>query len=103
MSAFHLQQLFVLHGGRTSVQLKKQTITHVFCTNLSGSKTDAVHRSLGKASQPLIIHPAWIVSSIEAGRRLPTHDFLVVKAKQRGMMAALPATMPTIGQVSSTL
>ena len=40
-----------------SVQLKKQTITHVFCTNLSGSKTDAVHRSLGKASQPLIIHP----------------------------------------------
>eukprot|EP00698_Gefionella_okellyi_P022327 TRINITY_DN7386_c0_g1_i3.p1 TRINITY_DN7386_c0_g1~~TRINITY_DN7386_c0_g1_i3.p1 ORF type:complete len:144 (+),score=9.16 TRINITY_DN7386_c0_g1_i3:299-730(+) len=50
-------------------------ITHVVCTNLSGSKAEKHSKAGPKSSQ--VVHPDWIFACIDKNRRVPEFDFLL--------------------------
>ncbi len=54
----------------------KANTTHVVCTNLSMSKYRSLQGAHGKRSIKLV-HPDWLRSSCEAGKKLPENQFLI--------------------------
>lgn len=69
-----LKHLMSLHGGNFQNYYSRSTVTHIICSNLP----DAKIKHLEKEKNPLpIVKPEWIVRSIEAGKLLPVHEFLL--------------------------
>eukprot|EP00743_Colponemidia_sp_Colp-15_P008276 GILK01008983.1.p1 GENE.GILK01008983.1~~GILK01008983.1.p1 ORF type:complete len:198 (+),score=20.74 GILK01008983.1:37-630(+) len=81
-SSYHLSKMVQLHGGRVNPCLSKRGVSHVVCTNLSASKSEKVLKHVGTRWEQFIITPDWIVDSIKSKRRLPEHDYLVLKDPQ---------------------
>ncbi len=67
----------------------KANTTHVVCTNLSMSKYRSLQGAHGKRSIKLV-HPDWLRSSCEAGKKLPEDQFLI-SADQVPEASSLPA------------
>ncbi|KAI9918722.1 hypothetical protein PsorP6_011896 [Peronosclerospora sorghi] len=67
-----IRQLMLLHGGGFE-HYGTHRVTHIIATHLPAAKI----LQLKKARHPLpVVHPAWIVQSIEQKTLLPLHSFL---------------------------
>jgi len=74
-----------LHSGTCSPYLTAG-VTHVVCTNLSGSKTQKPIKGVGRKFK--IVHPDWIAESVRRKMRLSEHGFTVTEDPN---ITALPA------------
>ena len=78
-SSYDLGKILNLHGGVVRPFFSKTHVTHLVAQNLPGAKIDKVVRADGGArGNYTVVHPDWIVKSVDAGRRLPESDFAVV-------------------------
>lgn len=77
LSAFGLGKLARLHGAHVGPVLTKRGVTHVICTQLSGSKEKQVLRSASSTNNKCqyFVLPAWITESVAANRRLAESKF----------------------------
>lgn len=86
-----LKQLMTLHGGRFENYYHKSIVTHVVCDNLPDTKLKQLLKS--KSATP-IVHSAWIVESIAAGKLLPPSQFpinrLAINHAQQRLVPAAP-------------
>lgn len=81
-SSDELKRLMMLHGGRYEMYLSKQRVTHIIATNLCGSKITSLHNYK-------VVHPDWILKSIEAGHLLSYTSFQLFTTQsklQKGIM-----------------
>ncbi|XP_029651504.1 DNA repair protein REV1-like isoform X1 [Octopus sinensis] len=80
-SSDELKRLMMIHGGHWEMYLSKKNVTHIITTNLAQSKIAALRNYK-------VVHPDWILKSIEAERLLPCQPFLLYSAQskmQRGI------------------
>lgn len=56
-----------------SMHLKRKLVTHVICTELSGTKRD----SFKDHDRMKIVSPQWILDSIKFGEKLPEYEYLI--------------------------
>lgn len=77
LSAFGLGKLARLHGAHVGPVLTKRGVTHVICTQLSGSKEKQALRSAASSNNKCqyFVLPSWITESIAANRRLAESRF----------------------------
>lgn len=77
LSAFGLGKLARLHGAHVGPVLTKRGVTHVICTQLSGSKEKQALRSASSSNNKCqyFVLPSWITESIAANRRLAESRF----------------------------
>jgi len=90
-----LRALVHEHGGHVAAY-ETSNVTHILCTNLPHAKLKqrrAQKLARGAHQQLPVIHPDYILASIEQGRRLPPADFLVDGVKYhhgQGIQAFMP-------------
>ena len=78
-----LKHLLLVHGGVFEF-FRNERVTHILAEQLAAGKEDAM-RGRQAARAPLIVHPSWVVDSVQQGRRLEVADYLLQKASlQRG-------------------
>ncbi|GAB1602147.1 hypothetical protein Ahia01_000493600, partial [Argonauta hians] len=80
-SSDELKRLMMVHGGQWEMYLRKRSVTHIITTNLAHSKISALRNCK-------VVHPDWILKSIEAERLLPCQPFLLYtdqSGSQRGI------------------
>lgn len=90
LSAFGLGKLARLHGAHVGPVLTKRGVTHVVCTQLSGSKEKQALRSAASSNNKCqyFVLPSWITESIAANRRLAESRFsLLAKIAARARIA----------------
>ena len=70
-----------LHGATVTPRLAKRTVTHVVCTQLSGTKEQRALRdaSSAHAVTQYVVQPSWITESVAAGRRLQELRYSLMK------------------------
>jgi len=98
ISDHKLKQLISQHGGRLSIHLGRNTVTHVIIGTPGGhgSKIDSgaggglagskIQKEIAKVRGKGVkfVQVAWLVESIKAGRRLPEAGFVGLKLAAKG-------------------
>uniref|UniRef100_A0A9J2PK98 DNA repair protein REV1 n=1 Tax=Ascaris lumbricoides TaxID=6252 RepID=A0A9J2PK98_ASCLU len=71
--ASELRRLIQIHGGEFHIYYEYGTTTYTVATHVATGKINKLRKN------EKIIHPKWIVDSIEAGERLPEEAYLIYK------------------------
>ncbi|MCP9258850.1 ImpB/MucB/SamB family protein [Dirofilaria immitis] len=71
--AAELRKLICLHGGEFHIYYKYGTTTYTIATHLAVAKVKKLRK------EEKVIHPKWLLDSIEAGTRLREDDYLLYK------------------------
>lgn len=75
-SSDELRRLMMLHGGHYEVYLSKEKVTHIIATNLPDSKIISLRNYK-------VVHPDWILKSIESGRLLSYASFQLFTSQSK--------------------
>ena len=86
-----LKEMIHLHGGLYEYALSS-SVTHVIATNLPTAKI--------KNLRDVVCKPEWITDSVEAGKRLPVHDYLLynISNNQRRILFSEVTTKKNIDE-----
>lgn len=99
ISDHKLKHLLSSHGGKTSIGLGRQTVTHVIIGRpnsnggcgggLAGSKIQKEIATTGKSVK--FVTAEWVIESVKAGKRLPESQFEAVRMapKRMGSVASM--------------
>lgn len=107
ISDHKLKQLWVEHGGNTSISLARRAVTHVVLGRprssggsgggLAGSKIEKeISKKRGAAVK--FVTADWVTESIKAGTRLPESKFSALRLAPKGVNSVASAFRPASGE-----
>eukprot|EP00736_Rhodelphis_marinus_P005096 Rmarinus@m.12025 len=87
-TVWDLARIVQANGGKTSSMPRRRKITHIVADNVCASKAEQIKREAGAGMIP-VVHSSWLHACVEARRKVPVHDFLIVRDKSQSCFTKL--------------